>query len=165
MIILTGSWEWSLTDYRWTRNWNAISTRKHFFLILTCPNINAIVSLLATKTQASAPAHYDSALHVVKYLAATASRGLYCAFDSFKPFHAFVHFPNHSSLQAYCNTNCGPMDLSVPKHNVTSPEQWINALHSISRWFIMNAGAPVSLGAVSDTKTQPKAPAKLKSTI
>ena len=65
-------------------NWSSISTR---------PCRTTIVSLLAAKTQSPAPAHYDSALHVVKYLATSASHGLYYTSDTSEPFHAFVHFP------------------------------------------------------------------------
>ena len=78
-------------------NWLSIST---------CQYIIAIISLLEANTQSPATAHYDSALHVVKYLASTSSYGLYYTSDLTKPLHAFTHSPPYSiSLQAFCGAN------------------------------------------------------------
>lgn len=117
-------------------NWLSISTR---------PGITTISSLLTAHTNSPEPAHYDSVLHVDKYLASTASYGLYYTSDNTKPFHAFVHFPKNSSvLQAYCDTNWGPMDASIPKPQAPDIEQSMDALRSISGWFILNAGGPIA---------------------
>lgn len=96
-------------------NWLSISTR---------PDITAILSLLAAHSHQPAPSHLDSALHVVKYLVSTSALGLYCTSDTSESFHAFVHFDNPSShpIQAYCDSNWGPMDASVPKPNTTPIE-------------------------------------------
>ena len=126
-------------------NWLSISTR---------PNITTIVSLLTTKTQSPAPAHYDSALHVMKYCAATASHDLYHTSDDSEPIHAFVYFPKtRSTLQAYCDANWGPINASVPKPNTKPPEQSPNTLRSISGWFILNAGAPIACGCARHKDT------------
>ena len=122
--------------------------------ISTRPDITTIVSLLATKTQSPAPAHYNSALHVVKYLAATASHGLYYTFDNSEPIHAFVHFPKiGSTLQAYCDTNWGPIDASVMNPNSKPPEQSPNTLRSISTWFVLNDVAPIMWGCAHHRDT------------
>ena len=89
----------------------------------------------------------------MKYLATTASYGLYYTSDTSEHFHAFVHFPKQSSLQAYCDANWGPMDASVPKPNATPPEQSMPALRSISGWFFMNAGAPIAWGCARHKDT------------
>ena len=79
-------------------NWFSISTR---------PDITAIVSLLSAHSHMPSPPHLESARHVVKYLASTASFGLYYTSDKTEKFHAFVHFPtdDNNALQAYCDTN------------------------------------------------------------
>ena len=118
-------------------NWLSISTR---------PDVTAIVSLLSAHSHRPSPAHLDSAMHVVKYLASTSSIGLYYTSDHSEPFHAFVHFPPEvdDALQAYCDANWGPMDASVPKPGVTPPEQSLDSLRSLSGWFVMYSGAPVA---------------------
>ena len=126
-------------------NWLSISIRS---------DITTVVSLLAAKTQLPAPAHYDSALHVIKYLAATASYGLYYTSDATEKLHAFVHFPHHaSSIQACSDTNWGPLDASVPKANSVPPEQSMDALRSISGWFLLHAGAPIAWGCARHKDT------------
>ena len=119
-------------------NWLSISTR---------PDITAIVSLLS--------AHFQSALHVIRYLASSPSLGLYFTSDNSEPFHAFVHFPttDNVTLQAYCDANWGPMDASVPKTGTTPPEQQPQALRSLSGWFIMQAGAPIAWGCARHKDT------------
>ena len=75
-------------------NWLSISTH---------PDITTIVSsLLAARTQSPDPAHFESTLHVLRYVASTPSHGLYYMPDNTEPFHAFIHFPKQDSqLQAY----------------------------------------------------------------
>ena len=127
-------------------NWLSISTR---------PDITAIVSLLAAHSQKPSPAHYDAAMHVLRYLASTASIGLYYTSNDMEDFHAFVHFPPEESdaLHAYCDANWGPMDASVPKPNSEPREQSIESLRSLSGWFIMNAGAPIAWGCARHKDT------------
>ena len=127
-------------------NWLSISTRL---------DITAIVSLLSAHSHNPAPAHFDAALHVVKYLASTPSIGLYYTSDNNEDFHAFVHFPPNKSysFQAYCNANWGPMDASVPKPGVIPPEQSLDSLRSLSGWFIMNTGAPIAWGCARHKDT------------
>ena len=120
-------------------NWLSISTR---------PDITTIVSLLAAHTHLPAQAHYDAALHVIRYLASTPSHGLYFTSNCTEPLHAFSHFPttDSPSLAAYCNANWGPLDASVPTPNVTPPEQNMASLRSISGWMVMHSGAPIAWG-------------------
>ena len=127
-------------------SWLSISTR---------PDITAIVSLLSAHSHRPSPAHIESACHVVKYLASTASFGLYYTSDKNENFHAFVHFPTDetNALQAYCGANWGPMDASVPKPDAVPLEQSIESLRSLSRWFIMNAGAPIAWGCARHKDT------------
>ena len=127
-------------------NWLSISTR---------PDITAIVSLLSAHSHKPSPAHLDLARHVVKYLASTASFGLYYTSNNTENFHAFVHFPNDekNALQAYCDANWGPMDASVPKPEDTPVEQSLDSLRSLSGWFIMNAGAPIAWGCARHKDT------------
>ena len=126
-------------------NWLSISTR---------PDITTIVSLLSAHSHKPAQAHFDSALHVVRYLASTPSHGLYYTSDNTEPFHAFVHFPsNESGLQAYCDANWGPLDASIPKPDAPAIEQSMESLRSISGWFVMNAGAPIAWGCARHKDT------------
>ena len=125
-------------------NWLSISTR---------PDITAVLSLLAVHSHIPTPAHLESAFHVVKYLASTSTPGLYYTSDTTEPFHAFVHFPNSNPLQAYCDANWGMMDTSVPKPGATPIEQDPQALRSLSGWFIMNAGAPITWGCARHKDT------------
>ena len=127
-------------------NWLSISTR---------PDITTIVSLLSAHSHCPSPAHLDSAMHVVKYLASTLSIGLYYTSDHSEPFHAFVHFPPEvdDALQAYCDANWGLMDASVPKPGVTPPEQSLDSLRSLSGWFVMYPGAPVAWGCARHKDT------------
>ena len=127
-------------------NWLSISTR---------PDITAIVSLLSAHSHCPSPAHHDSALNVIRYLASTSSVGLYYTSDHSEPFHAFVHFPSDDDgvLQAYCDANWGPMDASVPKPDTIPPEQSLDSLRSLSGWFIMHAGAPIAWGCARHKDT------------
>lgn len=65
-------------------NWLSISTR---------PDITTIISLLSAHSHLPSPAHFDSALHVVKYLALNPFHVLFYSSGNTEPMHAFVHFP------------------------------------------------------------------------
>ena len=126
-------------------NWLSISTR---------PDITTIVSLLSAHTQSPSQAHFDSAIHVVKYLASSSSFGLYYTSDATEDLHVFTHFPKQgSSLNALCDANWGRMDASVPKPHVTPPEQSSDSLRSVSGWMIFYAGGPIAWGCAHHKDT------------
>ncbi len=126
-------------------NWLSISTR---------PDITTFVSLLSAHTQSPAQAHYNSALHVIKYLASTSSIGLYYTSDATEDLHAFTHFPKQgSSLKALCDAKWRPMDASVPKPHVTPPEQSLDSLRSISGWMIFYTCGPIAWGCARHKDT------------
>ena len=119
-------------------NWLSIST---------LPDITTIASLLLVHSHSPEPAHFDSALHIVKYLASN-------PFNKSETIHAFVHFPDDiHSIQAYCNANWGPMDAFVPKPIATPREQSPSSLQSISGWFLIHTGSPIAWGCACHTDT------------
>ena len=141
---------------RFLRKYEQIIGDLNCFSISTRPDIMTIVSLLAAHTQLPAQAHYNTAIHVVKYLASTPSHGLYFTPNHTEPLHAFTHFSRHGSsfLTAYCNANWGGgLDASVPKPHVTLPEQSMVSLRLISGWLVMNAGTPIPWGCAHHKDT------------
>ena len=108
-----------------TKKYQQVMGDLNWLSISTTPDITVIVSLLSAHSHKPAEAHFQSALHVIRYLASSPSLGLYFTSDSSEPFHGFVHFPStdNFTLQAYCDANWGPMDASVPKIGTTPPEQ------------------------------------------
>ena len=116
-----------------TKRYQQIIGNLNWLSISTGPDITAIVSLLSAHSHCPSPAHLDSVMHVIKYLASTSSIGLYYTSDHSEPFHTFVHFPSddEATLQAYCDANWGPMDASVPKPDIIPPEQSLDSLRSL----------------------------------
>ena len=76
---------------------------------------------MAVHMYKSSNQHYDSALHIVKYLVSTPTYGLYYTSDLSEPLHAFVHFP--LKVMNHLQTNkCIMMPTGVPwMHQFQNP--------------------------------------------
>ena len=120
--------------------------------IFTRPDITTIVSLLSAHFHSPEPAqHFDSALHIVKYLASNPSYDLSFSSHKSEPIHVFVNFPDDiHSIQAYFNANWGPMDALVPKP-IATPREQSPSLQSISGRFFIHTRPPIAWGCVHHT--------------
>ena len=129
-------------------NWLAVSTR---------PDLSAIVSILSSYLHAATDAHFDSALHVLRYLAGTITKGVGFSSLPNTALHSFLSFPPggppvpHDSASCFTDSCWGPQDASEPGPN--PPDIPMHVTRSIGGFIVFRCGGPIAWSARREART------------